>query len=159
MCKSQEIQATFRKAIQKAEKNGILGGLPWQSSGQDSTLPLQEVQVWYLVGELRCCMLCSQRGKKIWYPVLKTARTFFIFSQWVLSYQLEWNIVTEYINVYKVELNQWRLCQQSKCRSKDSHRGSEAMVQSSGAYREGALPRSLNIGFALAESSATVQRR
>ena len=45
MCKSQEIQATFRKAIQKAEKNGILGGLPWQSSGQDSTLPLQEVQV------------------------------------------------------------------------------------------------------------------
>ena len=90
--------------------------------------------------------------------MLKTARTFFIFSQWVLSYQLEWNIVTEYINVYKVELNQWRLCQQSKCRSKDSHRGSEAMVQSSGAYREGALPRSLNIGFALAESSASLQR-
>ena len=45
MCKSQEIRATFRKAIQKVEKNGILGGLPWQSSGQDSMLPLQVVQV------------------------------------------------------------------------------------------------------------------
>ena len=31
-------------------------------------------------------------GKK-WYPVLKTVRTSLIFSQWVLSYQLQWNIV------------------------------------------------------------------
>ena len=54
-------------------------------------------------------------------------------------------------------MNQWRLCQQTRAEAK-SHRGSEAMVQSCGAYTEGALPRSLNIGFALAESSSTMQR-
>ena len=31
-------------------------GLPWRSSGEDSTLPLWRAQVQPLVGELRSCM-------------------------------------------------------------------------------------------------------
>ena len=38
--------------------------LPWWSSGQDSTLPLQEVWVQCLVGELRSCMPCSVTKKQ-----------------------------------------------------------------------------------------------
>ena len=39
----------------KVEKNAQ--GLPWGSSGSDSTLPMQEAWVWSLVGELdpACC--------------------------------------------------------------------------------------------------------
>ena len=37
----------------------IYPGLPWQSSGQDSTLPLWGIQIQSLAGELRSCLLCS----------------------------------------------------------------------------------------------------
>ena len=37
--------------------------LPWWSSGLDSVLQLQRIQVQSLVGELRSCMLCSVAKK------------------------------------------------------------------------------------------------
>lgn len=39
-------------------------GLPWQSSGKESALPLQRAQVWSLVGERRSCILCGVAKKK-----------------------------------------------------------------------------------------------
>ena len=40
-------------------------GIPWQSSGQDSTLSLLRAWVLPLVGELRSCKLCGAgHGKK-----------------------------------------------------------------------------------------------
>ena len=39
-------------------------GIPWLSSGYDSTLSLQEAEVWYLVGELRSWMLHNTAKKK-----------------------------------------------------------------------------------------------
>ena len=39
-------------------------GIHWQSSGQDSALPLQEAQVRSLVGEVRSHMPCSVAKKK-----------------------------------------------------------------------------------------------
>ena len=48
-----------------------------------------------------------------------TVRTSLIFSQWVLSYELEWNIVTGYINVYKVECEPMEALSANKCRSKE----------------------------------------
>ena len=40
-----------------------LKGIPWQSSGQDITLPLQGKQVRSLVGELRSYVLCGTAKK------------------------------------------------------------------------------------------------
>ena len=59
----------------KTEFNKCIIGLPWKSSGQDSTLPKQVMQVWSLVRELRSHMPCGgakpkpNQNKKhcIWY--------------------------------------------------------------------------------------------
>ena len=40
------------------KKNALLG-IPWESSGRSSELPLQGAQVQPLVGELRTHMLCG----------------------------------------------------------------------------------------------------
>ena len=47
---------TFTGAGYPFIKNSLLG-LPWHSSGEDSELPLQGVQVRSLVRELRSCVL------------------------------------------------------------------------------------------------------
>ena len=48
-----------------AMKNNEVLGLPWQSSGYDSTLPLQGVWVRSLVKELRSHMPCHAAWQKI----------------------------------------------------------------------------------------------
>ena len=49
--------------VQGTLLNSSFVGLPWLSSGWDSTLPVQGVQVWSLVRELRAHMLCGMAKK------------------------------------------------------------------------------------------------
>ena len=45
-------------------KTNLTGGLPWWSSGQDSTLPLRRAWVRSLVWELRSHKLCGEAKEK-----------------------------------------------------------------------------------------------
>ena len=87
------------KAIIRVALRETSWGLPWQSSGWDSVLPLQEVWVWSLVGELRYHIPCSgtalkKEGKKkerernilVWLKFLIKAQLLNIDNKWPCHY-------------------------------------------------------------------------
>lgn len=57
-------------------------GLPWWFSGWDSSLPLQEVQVWSLASELRSHMPCSQekRSPNHVFALCPISGNFFLYT-------------------------------------------------------------------------------
>ena len=54
---------TEMKNTPEGINNRLNEGIPWQSSGYDSMLPLQGAQVQSLVRELRACKPCGQKKK------------------------------------------------------------------------------------------------
>ena len=53
-----------RSGTQDIPERLVPGGFPWQSSGYDSALPLQEAKVWPLLGEMRSHKPHSMAAKK-----------------------------------------------------------------------------------------------